>query len=102
MTKFLITYEGAMPPPPTPEARDQMMSAFMAWAGEVGSHMVDPGSPLGASRVVTSDKDSEEPSGIGGYTIVDADTLDEAVGLVRSHPFLTRGGTLRVSESVAP
>lgn len=102
MAKFLITYEGSMPPPPTPEARDQMMSAFMAWAGEVGSHMVDPGSPLGASRAVTSDGDSEEPSGIGGYTIVDADSLDEAVGLVRSHPFLTRGGTLRVSEAVAP
>ena len=102
MTKFLITYEGSMPPPPTPEARDQMMSAFMAWAGEVGEHMVDPGAPLGASRTVTSDGDTDEPSAIGGYTIVEADSLDEAVGLVRGHPFLTRGGTLRVSESVAP
>jgi len=79
-----------------------MMSAFMAWAGGVGDHMVDPGSPLGASRVVTSAGDGEQPSDIGGYTIVTADTLDEAVGLVRSHPFLSRGGTLRVSESVAP
>jgi hypothetical protein len=102
MTKFLITYEGSMPPPPTPEAREQMMSAFMAWAGEVGEHMVDPGAPLGASRTVTSDGDAEGPSAIGGYTIVDAGTLDEAVGLVRSHPFLQRGGTLHVSESVAP
>jgi hypothetical protein len=102
MTKFLITYEGAMEMPSTPEARDQMMSAFMAWVGEVGGHMVDPGAPLGASRAVTSNGDTDEPSGIGGYTVVDAGTLDEAVGLVRSHPFLKRGGTLRVSESVAP
>jgi hypothetical protein len=102
MTKFLITYEGAMEMPTTPEAGEQMMSAFMAWAGEVGYHMVDPGSPLGASRAVTSEGDTEERSAIGGYTIVSADTLDEAVGLVRSHPFLKRGGTLRVSESVAP
>jgi hypothetical protein len=102
MTKFLITYEGSMPPPPTPEARDQMMTAFMAWAAEVGEHMVDPGAPLGASRTVTSDGDTDGPSAIGGYTIVDAGTLDEAVGLVRSHPFLKRGGTLHVSESVAP
>jgi hypothetical protein len=79
-----------------------MMSAFMAWAGGVGDHMVDPGSPLGASRVVTGDGDTDEPAGIDGYTILTADTLDEAVGLVRSHPFLGRGGTLRVSESVAP
>jgi hypothetical protein len=102
MPRFLITYHGSMPPPPTPEARDQMMSAFMAWAGEVGDHMVDPGAPLGASRVVTGASDSEEPSDIGGYTTIDADTMDEAVGLVRGHPFLSRGGTLRVSESVAP
>jgi len=51
---------------------------------------------------VTSDGDTDERSAIGGYTVVDADSLDEAVGLVRSHPFLKRGGTLRVSESVAP
>jgi hypothetical protein len=102
MAKFLITYEGAMEMPPTPEAREQMMSAFMTWLGEVGDHMVDPGSPLGASRAVTSEGDVEERSAIGGYTILDAGTLDEAVGLVRSHPFLKRGGTLRVSESVAP
>jgi len=102
MPKFLVTYHGAMEMPPTTEARDQMMSAFMAWAGGVGDHMVDPGSPLGASRVVTSAGDTEEPSDIDGYTIVTAGSLDEAVGLVRSHPFLGRGGTLRVSESVAP
>jgi hypothetical protein len=102
MPKYLIMYEGSMPPPPTPEAREQMMSAFMAWAGEVGEHMVDPGAPLGASRTVSSDGDTEEPSPIGGYTLLSADSLEEAVGLVRSHPFLKRGGTLRVSESVAP
>ena len=102
MPKFLITYHGAREMPPTAEARDQMMSAFMAWAGGVGDHMVDPGSPLGASRVVTSTGDSDEHGDIGGYTILTADTLDEAVELVRSHPFLSRGGTLRVSESVAP
>ena len=53
MTKFLITYEGAMEMPSTPEAREQMMSAFGAWVGEVGTHMVDPGAPLGASGGVT-------------------------------------------------
>jgi hypothetical protein len=102
MTKFLITYEGATEMPTTPEGREQMMSAFGAWVGEVGGHMVDPGAPLGASRAVTSNGDADAPSGIGGYTILDADTLDEAVGLVRNHPFLKRGGTLRISESVAP
>jgi hypothetical protein len=102
MPRFLITYHGVMDTPPTPEAREQMMSAFMTWAGSVGDNMVDPGSPLGPSRIVTSDGDSLGNTEIGGYTIIDADDLDTAVDAVRSHPFLSRGGTLQVSEAIAP
>jgi len=104
MATFLITYHGAMEMPPTPEAREQMMSAFMQWASSVGDKMTDPGSPLGPSRVVTSEGDSDgKASGeVAGYTIITADSLDDAVAAVRSHPFLSRGGTLQVSEAVAP
>lgn len=35
------------------------------------------------------------------YTLIDAASLADAVELVRSHPFLTRGGSLQVSESVS-
>jgi hypothetical protein len=101
---FLITYQGGGPPPSTPEQREQMMSAFMAWAGSVGSAMVDPGAPLGMSKVVTSEgvSDGQAGSGPGGYTVLKADSLDDAVGMVKSHPFLSRGGTLVVSEAVSP
>jgi len=104
MPTFLITYHGAMEMPPSPEAREQMMSAFMSWAGSVGDGMVDPGSPLGPSKVVTSAgaEDGKVESEIDGYTIIKADSLDDAVAAVRSHPFLSRGGTLQVSEAVAP
>jgi hypothetical protein len=104
MPTFLITYHGAMEMPPTPEARDQMMSAFMQWAGSVGDSMVDPGAPLGPSKVVTSEgtADGKAAGEVGGYTIISADSLDDAVRAVRSHPFVGRGGTLQVSEAVAP
>lgn len=104
MPTFLITYHGATEMPPTPEARDQMMSAFMEWAGSVGDSMVDPGSPLGPSKVVTSegDADGKATGEVRGYTIITADSLDDAVRAVRSHPFVGRGGTLQVSEAVAP
>jgi hypothetical protein len=104
MPTFLITYHGAMEMPPSPEARDQMMSAFMAWAGTVGDKMVDPGSPLGPSKVVTSDgaTDGKASGEVGGYTIITADSLDAAVTAVTGHPFLGRGGTLQVSEAIAP
>jgi len=90
--------------PSSPEAREQIMSAFMTWVGSVGADMVDPGSPLGLAKVVTGEGETDgkvsEP--VSGYTIVSAENLEEAVGLVRSHPFLSRGGTLQVSEAVAP
>jgi hypothetical protein len=104
MPKFLITYHGGGGPPASPEAAQQMMAAFQAWAASVGDSMADPGAPLGPSKAVTSDSvtDGAVSGGIGGYTVVTADSLDDAVGLVKSHPFLSRGGTLQVSEAVSP
>jgi hypothetical protein len=76
----------------------------MAWAGSIGDKMVDPGASVGPSKVVTSagDADGKAAGEVGGYTIINADSLDDAVGAVRSHPFLARGGTLQVAEVVAP
>jgi hypothetical protein len=53
---------------------------------------------------VTSDgvTDGAVSGGVGGYTVVTAPSLDDAVGLVKGHPFLSRGGTLQVSEAVSP
>jgi hypothetical protein len=104
MPTFLITYHGAVEMPTSPQARDQMMSAFMNWAGGVGDNMVDPGSPLGPSKVVTSagETNGKATGEVSGYTIIKADSLDAAVSAVRGHPFVGRGGTLQVSEAVAP
>jgi hypothetical protein len=51
---------------------------------------------------VTSDGVLEETHAVEGYTLLSADSLADAVELVRSHPFVGRGGTLVVSEAVAP
>jgi len=103
MAKFLITYQGGGEMPGDPQARQMMMDAFGAWVASVGDKMVDPGAPLGPAKVVSgSGVDDAKPDGIGGYTLLSADSLDDAVDLVRNHPFISRGGALRVSEAVAP
>jgi hypothetical protein len=104
MSTFLVTYYGGGGPPASPEAQQQMMAAFQAWAASTGDHMIDPGAPLGPSKVVTSDgaADGQAGGSLGGYTLISADSLDEAVSLVKSHPFLGRGGKLQVSEAVSP
>jgi hypothetical protein len=104
MPNFLITYHGGPGLPSSAEAREQMLAAFEAWVASVGKNMIDPGAPLGPSKVVTSSgvTDGAVGAGVGGYTVLSADSLDAAVGLVRSHPFLSHGGTLQVSEAVTP
>jgi hypothetical protein len=104
MPKYLVTYHGGGGAPPTPEAREQMMSAFGAWVESTGDAMVDPGAPLGASRSVSASGSDDNPAtgSIGGYTLLQAADLDAAVLLVKSHPFISPGGTLQVSEAVDP
>jgi YCII-related domain len=103
MPTYLITYHGGPGMPTDPEAAQQMLAAFQAWVGEVGGAMRDPGAPLGAAKTVSADSetDGQTEAAIGGYTLVEAASLDEAAQLVRSHPFLARGGSLQVSESVS-
>jgi hypothetical protein len=103
MPTYLVTYHGGGGPPPSAEAREQMMAAFGAWAASVGDHMIDPGAPLRAAKTVSSEGVSDGgPGDIGGYSLISADDLDAAVGLVKNHPFVGRGGSLQVSEAVAP
>jgi hypothetical protein len=103
MPTYLITYHGGPGMPDDPEAVRQMVAAFQAWVAEVGAAMRDPGAPLAAARTVSADSvvDGQTAASIGGYTIVEAANLEEAVELVRNHPFLTRGGSLQVSEAVS-
>jgi hypothetical protein len=103
MPTYLITYHGGPGMPTDPEAARQMLAAFQAWVAETGDAMRDPGAPLAGARTVSADSDAagQAEAKISGYTVIEAASLDDAVELVRGHPFLTRGGTLQVSESIS-
>jgi hypothetical protein len=103
MTKFLVTYHGDGMPD-TAEGRNQAMKAFMAWASKTGPALADPGAPLGESRTVSGSAVTPGPASgtAGGYSVLEADDLDAAVALVRDHPFVARGGSLQVSQAIAP
>lgn len=102
MPKYLITYHGGEGMPTDPEGSQQAMAAFQSWAAGVGAAMIDPGAPLAGAKTVSAGSVSEGQAAgsIGGYTLIQAADLDEAVKLVEPHPFLTRGGSLQVNEAV--
>ena len=103
MTSYLVTYHGGGMPD-TEEGRQQAMAAFGAWVGKVGDALSDPGAPLGAAMTVSADVVQPGSAGgpIAGYSVLRADDMESAVSLVRDHPFVGRGGSLTVIESVSP
>src|SRR5262245_32214166 len=102
MSTYLVTYHGGGEMPTSPEARQQMMAAFGAWATGVGAALADPGAPLGPAKTGTSGQvvDGQTAATISGYSLLRAEDLGAAVKLVEGHPFLGRGGTLQVIQAV--
>ncbi len=94
MTKYLLLYQSPV------SARDQMadaspeqaqagMDAWMAWAGTAGSAIADLGSPVALADSVGA---ASADSSIGGYSIMEADSMEALRGLVDGHPHLQLDG----------
>lgn len=94
MKKFLVLYRSTVPlmdqmASTTPEQRKASMDKWTAWGTSLGASLVEWGSPLGASAVL---RGSEGPGFVGGYSIVQADSLEAAKGLFDTHPHFSSAG----------
>ena len=98
MAKFLVTYHGSGMPD-DPELMEQAKAAFVAWVGEAGDAIIDPGAPLQMVTRVGS-IDAVQPAEIGGYSIIQADSADAAADVLKTHPYVARGGVLQVNEAL--
>ncbi|HEX3909635.1 MAG TPA: hypothetical protein VHW67_02890 [Solirubrobacteraceae bacterium] len=96
MSKYVFAYRGGVMAP-TEEEREASMAAWGAWFGKLGPAIVDPGNPFGES---TSVPGGSAESGLTGYTVVQADSLDAASGLAEGCPVLDTGGSIDVYEAV--
>ena len=86
MAEYIIAYHGGGEMPEDPEA---YQAQFMAWIAGLGDAVVNPGTPLGPSRVVTPEGVSEDGGvNLMGFSVVKADSLEAAVEIARSCPFL--------------
>ena len=93
MKKFVFMSVGFETPTPV------IQKAWADWFASVGDKIVDSGSPLGAGREVTKTGTKELPLGldsITGYTIINAESLDEAEKIAKTCPIIT---SMRVYEA---
>ncbi len=76
------------------------MAKWKAWVGGLGDAVVNPGTPLGKSRIVSSDGVSDDGGSnpLNGFSIVKADSMDAALEMAKGCPFLGIGGTIEVAE----
>jgi hypothetical protein len=95
MTKYLLLYRAPgsasdQMASATPEQAQAGMDAWMGWAGRAGSALTDMGAPCQYAATVGATYPSSEGF-IGGYSIVEADSLDAAKALLEGHPHLMMG-----------
>jgi hypothetical protein len=98
MGKYLYVYKGGTVAD-TDEAREASMAAWGAWIAEVGDAFVDVGNPTGASTVVGANGAGGTASGVSGYSLVQAESLDEAAAKAKGCPVLAGGGSVEVYET---
>jgi hypothetical protein len=98
LTRFLVTYRGSgIPSDPAQIAQAQ--AAFGEWLARAGEAVVDPGAPLRPGTQVSNGAATPQVM-IGGYSVIEAANLEEAADVLKSHPFVARGGTLQVDEAM--
>jgi hypothetical protein len=95
MTKYLLLYRAPASASDqmagaTPEQAQAGMDAWMGWAGRVGSALTDMGAPCQYAATVGATYPASEGF-IGGYSIVEADSVDAARALLDGHPHLMMG-----------
>ena len=105
MAEFVYLYRGGEGGR-SPERAQQMMQKWMTWLNELGQkgHMKDQGQPLeragklvkGKSKTVTDGPFAEAKDVVGGYTLVEARDLDEAVELSKGCQIFESDGAVEV------
>jgi hypothetical protein len=83
---------------PTPAQMEQMYAAFSAWKEKFQDNIVDMGGKLGGGKMVTAEGVSDGPfveskEVIGGFMIVSANSIDEAVEIASGVPGLVSPGS---------
>ncbi len=101
MKKFLVLYRSNISTTErmsksTPEQAKAGMAAWRGWAQRAAGSLVELGAPLGDSTVLKGDGAAGY---VGGFSIVQADSVDLAKKLFDGHPhFETPGNSIELLE----
>ena len=101
MTNFVLIYTAGTFPE-TEAEQAEVMAAWGAWYAGMGADVVDGGNPFSGSKFVSSDGVSDGAASsppATGYTVISADSIDDAISKVENHPHVKYGGQVTVYET---
>ena len=107
MAKFLFVYRSAKDSRDkmTPEEMQQILQKWRTWIADglqkgwmldAGDALKREGRVVSARKVVSDGPFIEVKELVGGFSIVQADTLDAAAELAKGCPIFLRGGSVEV------
>lgn len=99
MADYIFAYHGGRKPE-SPEEGAAMMEKWKAWLAGLGDAVVNPGTPLGMSKTVSSEgiADHGGPNPLMGFSVVSAESMEAALAMARICPTLEFDGTIEVAE----
>lgn len=99
MPSYYVAYHGGVQSENS-EDNAKNQEKFGAWLGSLGDAVVNPGTPLGNLKVVSTEGVSNGPSenSLTGFSILKADNMEAALEMAKQCPFLDIKGTIQVAE----
>ncbi len=101
MEKYLLVYRGGGGMEGTPEAQQAVMAQWTKWFESLGPAVVDGGNPVMKTKMVgAGGAQMPEGSGVSGYSVLQADSLEAAAKMAEGCPILAAGGGIEVCETM--
>ena len=96
MKKFVVIYHAdnsvmEMMSKSTPEQMKEEMGKWQVWAEKCGTGLVDIGTPLANGQHMSESGSPSSDKGVMGYSILQAESMDEAKKMMEAHPHLSFG-----------
>jgi hypothetical protein len=100
MANYVLVYHGGGMPEMEEEGA-RLMAAWGAWYEKLGAAVVDGGNPIGSVKGIAADGTvSNIEDGPTGYTIVSADSMEQAIAMASDCPILEGyRGSIQVCET---
>ncbi|MDG3088481.1 hypothetical protein P7F88_21415 [Vibrio hannami] len=101
MPRYLLVYIDGNPPASHEESKKQM-KRYKEWLASLGDSVVSPANPVTNTHIVSPDGSVREggKTGMSGYTIIEAESIEHALVHASLCPFLEMCGSMEVSELV--